>query len=220
MEPVEVTTVEIAAATQRSRSPAVETLRKIPSFNHQHSLLVLHNEVKTRSQAQEQQQPSICAALCMCSIYLLILGMALTNIGCAIWSIVLYYDVKETKCAKLEGILLGFGALTLMNVATSMFMACFRKKPEHDDDKHWHHKAGESGVAMLAFLYLCYGFAIVTGNPPRKWGDGATNRERCGLDGDGWSQMTIMFILAFSVSMVATCFFCCAVGVAVAGRAS
>ena len=113
MEPVEVTTVEIAAATQRSRPPAVETLRKIPSFNHQHSLLVLHNDVKTRSQAQEQQQPSICAALCMCSIYLLILGMVLTNIGCAIWSIVLYYDVKETKCAKLEGILLGFGGLTL-----------------------------------------------------------------------------------------------------------
>ena len=219
MEPVEVTTVEIAAATQRSRPPAVETLRKIPSFNHQHSLLVLHNDVKTRSQAKEQQLSSG-AKLCLCSIQMLILGMALTNIGCAVWSIVLYMDVKETKCAKLENILFGFGGFTLTNVAISMLMACFRKKPEHDDDKHGHHKAGESAMAMLAFLYLCYGFAIVTGNPPRKWGDGATNRERCGLDGDGWSQMTIMFILAFSVSMVATCFFCCAVCVAVAGRAS
>ena len=217
MKPVEVTTVEVAGATPRPRPPAVETLRKIPSFNHQHSLLVLHNDVKTRSQAQEQQLSSG-AKLCLCSIQMLILGMALTNIGCAVWSIVLYMDVKETKCAKVENILFGFGALTLMNVASSMLMACIRNKPEHDNDKHWHHKAGESGVAMIAFMYLCYGFAVVTGNPPRKWGDGATNRERCDPDGDVWPQMTIMFILAFSVSMAATCFFCCAVGVAVAGR--
>ena len=136
MEPVEVTTVEIAAATQRSRSPAVETLRKIPSFNHQHSLLVLHNEVKTRSQAQEQQQPSFCAKLCMCSIILLILGMGLTNIGCAVWSIVLYTDVKETKCAKLGWVLFGYGLLTLMNVGCSMLLACLRKALDHDDDEH------------------------------------------------------------------------------------
>ena len=42
---------------------------------------------------------------CMGLILLLIVGLAFTVNGLAIWSLVLYGDVKKTKCKKLAGVL-------------------------------------------------------------------------------------------------------------------
>ena len=207
--PVEVTT-DGTKRPQPAVGPIIMGLRKAPSFNHQHSLQVLHNHAKARSEAEDSEQAPCWFMLCSCCTALLVIGMALTIVGCGIWSIVLYEDVKETKCKKLENLLFGFGVLTLLNVGVAILTACFRRKPGHDDEEHQHHKAGESGAALIPFFFLCVGFAIVTGNPPEKWGDGATNRERCDPDGDVWPQMTIMFILAFTVNMVSTCLFCTA----------
>ena len=194
MHPVEVTT----DGTKRPQPAVGQILRKAPSFNHQHSLLVLHNHAKARSEAEDSEQPPCCFMLCSCCTALLVIGMALTIVGCGIWSIVLYEDVKETKCKKLENVLFGFGVLTLVNVGVAILTACFRRKPGHDDEEHQHHKAGESGAALIVFYFLCVGFAIVTGNRATARAHGATNRERCDPDGDVWPQMTIMFILAFT----------------------
>ena len=195
-------------------------MRKVPSLNHQHSLLALHQHVQARSPApKDGEEPSCCATMSMCCFCLLIFGMLAGYVGCAVWSLVLYEDVEYKKCKKLRALLLGFGAITIGNFAISLFLACLRKKAEHGEEDQGH-KLGESCAGTLAFVYLCFGFAIVTGNPPTfgNWGEGATSRERCDPDGEVWPQMAIMFILAFIINMVATLFFCCALCAAISAH--
>ena len=212
--------LELEAQTGGANAPSGRNvhskLRKVPSFNHQHSLLALHQHVQARTPAPKdgEEPPFVvqcCVNMCGCCVALLILGMFVGYVGCAVWSIALYNDLPYKKCKRLRALLLGFGALTLGNFAVSLLLACVRKKAEHEEE-HCNHKLGESCTALLAFVYLCFGFAIVTDNPPTfgNWGEGATSRERCDPDGEVWPQMEIMFILAFSINMVASLFFCCA----------
>ena len=69
---------------------------------------------------------------------------------------------------------------------------------------------GDATLSMMSFIYMCYGFAIVHGNSPWGWGPGATNPERCGTD--TWAEMTIVFDVVFSFSMLSLtmcCFVLC-----------
>ena len=189
-------------------------------------------------------------------IILVIVGMAFTMNGLAIWSIVLYEDMKETKCKKLAAVLLWcvafesalflcssvplpppapdprdagrrtharrsaaqrtalrlpprgarYGLATILNTVFTLVFTVLRKTGGGDDDEH-KHKEKETTFALISFGYMCFGFAIVTGNPPSWWGDGATNHDRCDPSGDIWPQMEDLFITAFSISM--GCVFCC-----------
>ena len=102
-----------------------------------------------------------------------------------------------------------YGVATLINTALSALFAVGRRSDNSGgggDNQH-KHKEKETVFAMLSFVYMCMGFAIVTGNSPAWWGDGATNRDRCDPSGDIWPQMEDLFITAFSISM--GCVFCC-----------
>ena len=129
----------------------------------------------------------------------------------AIWSLVLYGDVKKTKCKKLTNILLCYGIGTLGQVVVSLLTACMRRGREPNDNEDHEHKEKDSFFALLAFVNMCFGFAIVTDNPPAWWGEGATNPDRCDPSGDVWPAMETVFITAFALNMAALCCCCMAV---------
>jgi hypothetical protein len=66
-------------------------------------------------------------------ILLLIVGLAFTVNGLAIWSLVLYGDVKKTKCKKLAGV--------LVMCARRSHSSAVPQSPSPDQHKRrWSHK--------------------------------------------------------------------------------
>ena len=182
-------------------------MKRAPSFSHQHSILELHSHVKARHAHVEE--PPCCAKMCMCFLMLLLLAMVLASIGTGVWAIILWSDLSETNCKKLANIVGNYGFAVVFKFVIHCGLACMRKKAEHGEDDH-KHKVGETSLSCLAFISMCFGFAIVTGNPPDAWGDGATSKERCDPDGDVFPQMATLFIMAFTIDMTMVFLFCCA----------
>lgn len=199
-------------------TPAHPAIVAVRSLNSQHSLMTLHSHVSEEHAKHDEGKPQKGAMFCIMGLIILVaVGMVFTMNGLAIWSIVLYEDMKETKCKKLAAVLLWYGLATILNTVFTLVFTVLRKTGGGDDDEH-KHKEKETTFALISFGYMCFGFAIVTGNPPSWWGDGATNRDRCDPSGDIWPQMEDLFITAFSISMGAV--FCCGCAVCASAASS
>ena len=115
----------------------------------------------------------------------------------------------QTNRARLPSRGARYGLATIINTVLTLLLTCWRKGGADI-------KELDSMFGLYSFVYMCMGFAIVTGNPPWWWPDGATNRDRCDPTGEIWPQMEDLFITAFSISMGTVFCCCCAVCVAAA----
>ena len=190
---------------------ATPVLVAMRSFNHQHSLSEIHAHVQARHAAPAEEEGdaagSCFAHLVMFLIFALGLGMLISYIAMGIWSLVLAKQVTD-NCKKLTNLLMMFGISTIGNFVCSCLLFFVRQGNDGNGDEH---KEKESVLAGYSFVTMCFGFAIVTGNPPAWWGKGATDPDRCDPDGEVWPQMTDMFIVAFSLSMITLCCCCCVI---------
>ena len=134
------------------------------------------------------EEPPCCAKMCMCFLMLLLFAMVLASIGTGVWAIILWSDLSETNCKKLANVVgsLSLGRIQVRNLIAAS-PACARKRARRGRPQA---QGRRSFLSCLALISMCVGFAIVTGNPPDAWGDGATSKERCDPDGDVFPQMT------------------------------